>query len=139
MALPPAARPLEGKTIVMIDDEINARMLAKMLLEREGCKVFTAAHGEEGLTLAKVERPHLVLLDLMMPKMSGHEVLQRLKGDPDTRHIPVIILTAKLGDKDIEASFRLGAVFHLEKPYEAKDLFQKIQIALAVGETRGAA
>lgn len=126
-----APPPLAGKTILVVDDEVSARTLAKMLLAREGATVFTAAHGEEGLTLAKVERPHLILLDLMMPKMSGHEVLQRLKTDPDTKAIPVIILTAKLGDKDFEASFRLGAVFHLEKPYEAKDLFRKIQAAFA--------
>lgn len=132
MSASETAKPLAGKTILIVDDEMSARMLAKMLLEREGAKVFTAAHGEEGLTLAKVERPDLILLDLMMPKMSGHEVLQRLKNDPDTKTIPVIILTAKLGDKDIEASFRLGAVFHLEKPYEAKDLFQKIQVAFTV-------
>ena len=121
-----------GRTILIIDDEVNARKLAKMLLEREGFTVFTTGNGEEGLTLAKVERPDVILLDLIMPKMSGHEVLQRLKQDPDTRAISIIVLTAKVADRDIATSFQLGAVFHLEKPYEVKDLIQKIHAALAL-------
>ncbi|MBI3996087.1 MAG: response regulator [Candidatus Omnitrophica bacterium] len=126
-----------GRTILVIDDEVNARKLAKMLLEREGFTVFTAGNGEEGLTLAKVERPDVILLDLIMPKMSGHEVLQRLKQDPDTRAISIIVLTAKVADRDIATSFRLGAAFHLEKPYEVKDLIQKIYAALALGRQEG--
>ena len=99
-----------GRTVLVIDDEVNARKLAKMLLEREGFTVFTAGNGEEGLTLAKVERPDVILLDLIMPKMIGHDVLQRLKQDPDTRAISIIVLTAKVADRDIAASFRLGAL-----------------------------
>ncbi len=126
-----------GRTILIIDDEVNARKLAKMLLEREGFTVFTTGNGEEGLTLAKVERPDVILLDLIMPKMSGHEVLQRLKQDPDTRAISIIVLTAKVADRDIATSFQLGAVFHLEKPYEVKDLIQKIHAALALAQQEG--
>lgn len=126
-----------GRTILIIDDEVNARKLAKMLLEREGFTVFTAGNGEEGLTLAKVERPDVILLDIIMPKMSGHEVLQRLKQDPDTRAISIIVLTAKVADRDIAMSFQLGAVFHLEKPYEVKDLIQKIHAALALAQPEG--
>lgn len=116
-------------TILTIDDETSGRKLMKLLLEREGYRVLTAANGEEGLVLAKGEQPHLILLDLMMPKMSGHEVLRRLKRDPDTKQIPVIMLTARGADADIANSFQLGAVFHVEKPYETKDLLHKIQAA----------
>ena len=126
-----------GRTVLVIDDEVNARKLAKMLLEREGFTVFTAGNGEEGLTLAKVERPDVILLDLIMPKMIGHDVLQRLKQDPDTRAISIIVLTAKVADRDIAASFRLGAAFHLEKPYEVKDLIQKIHAAIALAQQEG--
>lgn len=123
------AEGASGRTILTVDDEGSARKLVKLLLEREGYRVLTAANGEEGLVLAKAERPDLILLDLMMPKMNGHEVLRRLKRDPDTKHIPVIMLTARGADVDIAASFEQGATFHMEKPYETKDLLQKIQAA----------
>ena len=119
-------------TVLMIDDESNARKMAKLLLEREGYRVVTAANGEEGLLLAKVEQPSVVLLDLMMPKMHGHETLRRLRGDEDTKHIPVIMVSARGTEHDIASSFRLGAVFHVEKPYETNDLIQKIQIAVTL-------
>ena len=117
-------------TILAVDDEVNARKLLTLLLEREGYRVITAANGDEALILAKVERPHVILLDIMMPKMSGYDALKRLREDQDTKEIPVIMVTAKGTEHDIAASFRLGAVFHIEKPYETKDLVQKIQVAM---------
>jgi len=125
-------------TVLMIDDESNARKMAKLLLEREGYRVVTAANGEEGLLLAKVEQPSVVLLDLVMPKMDGHETLRRLRDDQDTKHIPVIMVSARGTEHDIASSFRLGAVFHVEKPYETKDLVQKIQIAVTLSGRGGA-
>ena len=117
-------------TVLMIDDEANARKVVKLLLEREGYRVLTAQNGEEGLILAKVEQPHVILLDIMMPKMNGYETLRRLREDQDINEIPVIMVTAKGTEHDIATSFRLGAVFHVEKPYETKDLLQKILVAL---------
>ena len=117
-------------TVLIIDDEANARKVIKLLLEREGYRVLTAANGEEGLILAKVERPAVVLLDLMMPKMNGHETLKRMREDQDTNEVPVIVVSAKVGEGDIAASFRLGALFHVEKPYETQDLLQKIKVAV---------
>ena len=119
-----------ARTILMIDDEANARKMGKLLLEREGYRVLTAAHGEEGLILAKVERPDAILLDIMMPKMDGFETLRRLRADQDTKDTAVIMVTARGGEHDISASFKLGAVFHIEKPYETQDLLQKIIVAL---------
>ena len=127
------------RTVLMIDDESNARRVAKLLLEREGLRVLTAANGEEGLILAKVERPNVVLLDVMMPKMNGYETLKRLREDEDTKTIPVIMVTARGTEHDIATSFRLGAVFHIEKPYETKDLLQKISVALSLPSEGNAA
>lgn len=124
--------PQTARAVLMIDDEANARKLVKLLLEREGFRVLTAANGEEGLILAKVEQPHVILLDIMMPKMNGYETLRRIRDDEDMKHIPVIMVTAKGTEHDIAASFRLGAVFHIEKPYETKDLVQKITVALSL-------
>ena len=126
--------PDGSKTILMVDDEANARKVAKLILEREGYRTLTASNGEEGLVLAKVERPDVILLDVMMPKMSGHDMLKRLREDQDTQEIPVIIVTARGTEHDIATSFKLGAIFHLQKPYETKDLLQKIQVALRLPE-----
>ena len=126
-------------TVLMIDDESNSRKVVKLLLEREGFRVITAANGEEGLILAKVEQPHVILLDVMMPKMNGYEALKRLREDEDTQRIPVIMVTARGTEHDIATSFRLGAVFHIEKPYETKDLLQKLTVALSLpGQQREA-
>ena len=122
--------PTEPITILAVDDDVNARKLLKLLLEREGYRVITAAHGEEALILAKVEQPNVVLLDVMMPKMNGYEALRRLREDQDTATIPAIMVTAKGTEHDIATSFKLGAVFHIEKPYETKDLLQKIHVAM---------
>ena len=120
------------RTILLIDDESNARKVTKLVLEREGFRVLTAATGDEGLILAKVERPHVILLDVMMPKMNGYETLKRLRDDQDTAAVPVIMVTARGTEHDIATSFRLGAVFHIEKPYETQDLLSKITVALTL-------
>ena len=126
--------PEAVKTVLMVDDEANARKIAKLILEREGYRTLTASNGEEGLILAKVEQPDVILLDIMMPKMSGYDMLKRLPEDQDTLQIPVIMVTARGTEHDIATSFRLGAIFHLQKPYEMKDLLQKIQVALRLPE-----
>ena len=124
-----------SKTVLMVDDEANARKVAKLILEREGYRTLTASNGEEGLVLAKVEQPDVILLDVMMPKMSGYDMLKRLREDQDTQQIPVIIVTARGTEHDIATSFKLGAVFHLQKPYETKDLLQKLQVAMRLPDT----
>lgn len=119
-------------TILVIDDEEDARRLVKLLLEQAGYHVLTSPSGAEGMILAKVERPDVILLDIIMPKMNGHEVLRRLKQDPDTSVIPVIMVTAKGAERDIAASFQFQAAFHVEKPFEVRDLLEKIKIAVAL-------
>ena len=120
------------RTVLLIDDESNARKVTKLLLEREGFRVLTAATGDEGLILAKVERPDVILLDVMMPKMNGYETLKRLRDDQDTAEVPVIMVTARGTEHDIATAFRLGAVSHIEKPYETQDLLNKISAALTL-------
>lgn len=131
----PQERP--ERTILLIDDEAGARKLVKLVLEREGFRVLTAPNGEEGLSVAKLEHPDVILLDLIMPKMDGHEALRQLKNDPATHTIPVIVLTAKGAERDLATSVRLGAACHLEKPYETKELLQKIQATFVSPLQRG--
>jgi len=124
---------LNQHRILVIDDEESSRKLARRLLERHGYQVLLAANGEEGLIVAKAEQPDCILLDIIMPKLNGFEVLRRLKADPDIKTIPVIVVSAKGAERDIATSFRLGAIFHVEKPYEIQDLLQKITVAFVRG------
>ena len=119
-----------AQTVLVVDDEPNVRRITKLLLEREGHRVLTAADGEEALLLAKVEQPDVILLDVVMPKLDGYETLKRLRVDADLQSIPVVMVTARGTEHDIATSFRLGAIFHIEKPYETQDLLQKLQVAL---------
>ena len=119
-----------SETILIVDDDNSSRKMLKLLVEQETFRALTAADGEEGFLLAKLQHPQVILLDVIMPKVDGYKTLQRLKDDPDTQLIPVIMLTARGADKDVQTSFRLGAVFHVEKPFEVTDLMQKIQVAL---------
>ncbi|MBI4598064.1 MAG: response regulator [Candidatus Omnitrophica bacterium] len=131
------AQDKEHPVVLMIDDEANHRKVVKLILEREGYRALTAANGEEGLILAKVEQPDVILLDVMMPKMDGYEALRRLRADQDLKDIPVIMVTARGTEHDIATSFRLGAIFHLEKPYETGDLLKKIQVARTLATQGG--
>ena len=117
--------------ILLIDDEAHLLKMVGRRLQREGFDVLTAESGEEGLVIAERERPDLILLDIMMPKMKGRDVCARLKTNPATQQIPVIFLTA-LGLADhIRAGMALGADDYIVKPFEAAELKERIAICLA--------
>jgi CheY-like chemotaxis protein len=103
-----------GRVLVVEDDRFLRRACEASLRQR-GLEVIAAADGEEGLRLARSETPALVLLDLLMPKMSGLEVLRALKGDEATRGIPVLVLSNSSRQQDVEEIMRLGAVGYLVK------------------------
>src|SRR3990172_13001370 len=84
-----------AEEILIIDDDSDTTKLIAMLLKRRGYDVSVAARGREGLEKAKAEPPNLILLDVMMPDMDGYEVARHLRGDPDLRHIPIVMFTAK--------------------------------------------
>ncbi len=108
----------EGK-ILVIDDEDNVRTLLNNYLTRQGYQVFLASTGEEGLKLAKQERPHAITLDIMMPDMDGWTVLSRLKADPELSDIPVIIISMV---EDKKTGTNLGATDYLIKPINREQL-----------------
>ncbi len=114
-------RRFAGRTVLVIDDESDSRVLMGHWLEELGCRVIMAKDGLEGLRLARQERPDLITLDLMMPKMSGWEVLQFLKNDPDLSYIPVVV--ASIVAKDGNDQF-LGTVDLLNKPVDREELLQ---------------
>lgn len=115
------------KKILFIEDELDQIMMVKMRLEASGYKVVSAADGDEGLKKVHRERPDLILLDIIMPKIDGYEVCKRLKQDPDTRNIPIIGITAS-GARGTEEKCRaLGADDFIKKPFESADLITKIK------------
>ncbi|NLK62524.1 MAG: response regulator [Fusobacteria bacterium] len=117
-----------SKKILIADDEIHIVQIVKFNLEkRGGYKVITAKNGEEGLQLAKEEKPDLVLSDVMMPKMSGFEFCQKLREDPNIKDTPFIILTAKGQESDIKTGEDIGATDYITKPFSPKALLNKVE------------
>lgn len=119
------------KTILFIEDESALQKTFGDLLDQEGYEMISALDGEIGLRLAKKEDPDLILLDLILPKVHGFEVLKKLKQDPKTENIPIIILTNLEGVEDVERALELGATTYLVKAdYELEEVLTKIKKAL---------
>ncbi|HEY9641189.1 MAG TPA: response regulator [Coleofasciculaceae cyanobacterium] len=119
------------KRILLIDDEAALRRVTQLTLEiTAGWKVFTASSGLEGLQQAELERPDAILLDLMMPEMDGIVTLKRLRNNPTTAHIPVILLTAKVQVMAHLDPRALGVAAVLIKPFEPEYLVGQIKTAL---------
>jgi len=116
--------------ILIIDDEPDVADLVAMNLKSEGYKVWTADNGESGLAKARAESPNLIVLDLMLPKMSGLEVCKALKRDAATAKIPIIMLTAKTDEVDRIVGLELGADDYVTKPFSPRELLLRIQSVL---------
>jgi DNA-binding response OmpR family regulator len=121
---------MEYKDIIIIDDEEDMIELLKLELESEGFRVRVASEGKIGLELVRVKHPHLVLLDVMMPNMDGYQVLKSLKEDKSTQKIPVLMLTAKGLDTDIQKGLDLGADDYITKPFHSNLLIKRIKMIL---------
>ena len=119
---------MTNKTILIIDDEEPIRELLKLTLQSAGFdSVLEASNGEDGLALATRYMPDLILLDLMLPGMDGLSVCRRLKSSPDTRMIPIIMLTAKSDESDIVVGLEMGANDYITKPFSRKVLTARIR------------
>ena len=118
------------KKIMIVDDEVNIRTALKYRLKKEGYSVLLAVDGLEALDKVALERPDLIILDLMLPRMDGYEVLKRLKGDPRTADIPVIVLTARGEKEDRARSLELGAASFMAKPFSPRQLVAEVKRAL---------
>jgi phosphate regulon transcriptional regulator PhoB len=123
------------KKIMVIEDEPDIQELLAYNLEREGYQVVMAADGEMGLQAVRGERPHLVLLDLMLPGMDGIELCRLLKQDDETRTIPVIMLTAKSEESDVVLGLGIGADDYVTKPFSPRELLARIKAQLRRTQT----
>jgi len=119
------------KRILFIEDESALQKTFGDILGQEGYEIVSALDGETGLKLAKTKKPDLILLDLILPKVHGFEVLKRLKEDPETKKIPIIVLTNLERIEDVDRAIELGATTYLVKAqYNLEEVVQKIKKAL---------
>jgi len=111
-----------ARKILVVDDERHIVRLVEVNLQRAGYAVVTAYDGIEALEKVKAEKPDMIVLDVMMPRMDGFEVLQNLQANPATSEIPVIMLTAKAQDADIFKGWQSGVSSYLTKPFNPREL-----------------
>jgi len=130
-AQPPAKEPIMAKgTILVIDDERDLIDLVRYNLEKEGFEVIAATDGQSGLEVASKHAPDLVVLDLMMPGFDGLQVCQRLRADPRTARMPVIMLTAKATEADRIVGLELGADDYITKPFSPREVVARVKAVL---------
>jgi len=124
-----------AKKILIAEDEVHIRLLIEQSLEEledEGVELLSAGDGETALELVRTERPDLVLLDVMMPKMNGFEVCERLRADPGNAAIKVIFLTAKGQEYDRAHGEAIGADGYMTKPFNPDELLATAGAALGI-------
>jgi CheY-like chemotaxis protein len=113
-------------TVLLIEDNETNRHLATFLLEKIGCAVSHAHDGARGLALAESTAPALVVLDIQMPEMDGYEVASRLRAQPATTGIPILVVTSYAQSGDRQRALALGVADYLEKPFEPDDFINRV-------------
>lgn len=126
-----------NKKILVVDDEDDILHFLELVLREKGYDIVTASGGHEALTRAQMERPDLILLDIMMPQMDGWEVLKLLRVDEDTAQIPVAMLSARTEAKDRVQGLQEGAVDYICKPFSLHELVGKIEGIFTEMSSRG--
>lgn len=115
-----------GRRVLIVDDEFSIRLICSINFTASGWECFEAVDGEEALERIRLEQPDVVLLDVMMPRLDGWEVAERLLEDPATRDVPVVFLTARAEHRDRQRAYRLGAAGYLTKPLDPVELPEQI-------------
>ena len=128
--------PSSGAQILVVDDEEDLLELVRYNLTRDGFRVQGVTSGEEALKSVRRQAPDLIVLDWMLPAVDGLEVCRRLKGDPKTRDIPIVMLTAKGEESDMVAGFERGADDYIAKPFSPRVLAARVKALLRRKEAR---
>lgn len=121
---------MTAKRIMVVDDDANMRSVLEFRLRKEGYSVSLVSDGPDALDKVKGEKPDLIILDLLMPEMDGHAVLDYLKHNPETHDIPVIVLTAKGDNATRIRSLKLGAANFVPKPFSPRKLVRDVRATL---------
>lgn len=117
--------------ILIVEDERDIRDLIMFTLQIAGHEVLMAADGEEGWQLTRRELPDLILSDVRMPKMTGYDLCRAVKAAPETRHIPVVFISAKGQDSEVQAGYDAGALDYILKPFAPDQLLLRVAEILA--------
>jgi DNA-binding response OmpR family regulator len=123
---------MADSTVLVVDDDPVILKLLEVNFEMEGFTVLVARDGEEGIEVARTDQPDLIVSDIMMPKVSGLELVTALKGDPATSEIPIILLSAKAQNADVRSGLDAGADDYVTKPFEPLDLVDRVNRLLEV-------
>jgi CheY-like chemotaxis protein len=123
--------------VLVADDDPDILALVRFRLERDGYEVLSAPDGEAALDLALARVPDLALLDVMMPRLDGYEVTRRLRAHGPTTSIPIILLTARVQEPDVERGYEAGADDYVTKPFSPQALRESVQAALGARLGRG--
>jgi chemosensory pili system protein ChpA (sensor histidine kinase/response regulator) len=124
-----------GLTVMVVDDSITVRKVTTRLLERNNMTVITAKDGVDAVTMLQEHMPDIMLLDVEMPRMDGYELATHVRNEERLRHIPLIMITSRTGDKHRQRAMSIGVNTYLGKPYQESDLLE--QIYLLTGEAVG--
>ena len=121
---------MASKKILVVEDAMTMRMVETMTLRGAGYEVITANNGEEGVAAAEKELPDLILMDIIMPKMNGLDAVKKIRELEVTAGIPIIMLTTRSEEDNVELAFANGANDFITKPFESRELLEKIKSQL---------
>ena len=124
---PPAAQAAKAKRILLVEDDKELRLALKLRFESSGFEVLVAGDGLEALQKGREERPHIIILDLMLPNLNGFEVCRLLKYDQKYRHIPIILCSARCRSQDVEQGRQAGADAYITKPFDGRELITTVE------------
>ncbi|MCU0325639.1 MAG: response regulator [Spirosomaceae bacterium] len=114
--------------VLVVDDEPNILLSLEFLMKKEGFLVYIARDGEEAFEIIRREKPQIVLLDIMMPKVDGYQVCRFIREDNSFNHAKVVFLSAKSKEVDIEKGYEIGADLYIPKPFSTRDLVKKVNL-----------
>jgi two-component system alkaline phosphatase synthesis response regulator PhoP len=121
---------MDNRILVIDDDPVGLRYV-RFTLEKHGYQVMTASNGLEGLRKARTEEPDLVILDIMLPGMDGYEICHRLRAEPATARLPILMFSARSQDKDKAVGQQVGADDYLTKPAEPSEIIRRVESLLS--------
>jgi PleD family two-component response regulator len=120
------------KKVLLVDDSNTVLMMEKMILAKGAFDIVVARDGDEAIVQAKREKPDVILLDVVMPRLDGLMACAQIHGDPETAHIPIIMVTTRGEERNVETAFRNGATDYVTKPINGLELLTKLHNALGL-------
>jgi DNA-binding response OmpR family regulator len=120
----------DRQTVLVADDDDDIRLLVAYRMEKAGYTVLQARDGQEAVSLALEHRPDLAILDVMMPRLDGYEATRQLRAREETKRMPVILLTARAQEDDVQRGFEAGADDYIRKPFSPQELRARVQAIL---------